>query len=80
MVLAFEAFALSWIVIHGLWFLGLFIMIDALFFTLLLLFTLILLRKTAVTIQFKGFSSGYYKKNKGTETFNHSMHCVITRL
>lgn len=37
-------------------------MIDALFFTLLLLFTLILLRKTAVTIQFKGFSSGYYKK------------------
>lgn len=39
-------------------------MIDALFFTLLLLFTLILLRKTAVTIQFKGFSSGYYKKIK----------------
>lgn len=76
MVLAFEAFALPWIVIHGLWFLGLFIMIDALFFTLLLLFTLILLRKTAVTIQFKGFSSGYYKKNKGTETFNHSLHCV----
>lgn len=56
-------------------------MIDALFFTLsLLLFTLILLRKTAVTIQFKGFSSGYYKKDKGTETFNHSMHCVITSL